>query len=131
MDQGLLADVNAGIGTYRLAFYLWSIVFYALCAAMIALPILVGVATEALGTRWVRILSTAAASSAGIATWAGLNIVVANFEKAFTMLEVARAENSIHPDNDKLLAAFSKAKELVGSYSPGVPQTGAAAPAGH
>jgi hypothetical protein len=63
-------------------------------------------------------LSTTSAICADITTWAALNIVAANFEKAFTMREVARSENSIHPDNDELLAAFGKAKELVGSYSP-------------
>lgn len=57
--------------------------------------------------------------------------MVANFEKAFTMREVASAQNSIHPDNNKLLTAFTKAKELVGSYSPGVPRTGNGSSSGH
>ena len=52
MDQGLLADVNAAIRTYRRSFYFWSVVFYTLCTRMIVLPIVVGVGTEALGTRW-------------------------------------------------------------------------------
>lgn len=98
---------------------------------MIVLPILVGVAAQTLGTHWVRILSAATAICAGITTWAGLNIVVSNFERGFTMLEVARAENSIHPDSEKLLSAFGKAKELVGSYSPGVPQSSNGAPPSH
>ena len=92
MDQGLLADVNAAIRTYRRSFYFWSVVFYTLCTRMIVLPIVVGVGTEALGTRWVRILATVSAICAGITTWAGLNIVIANFDRAFTILEVARAE---------------------------------------
>ena len=122
MDTMLMTAVNNAIGTYRTSFYVWSCIFYALCTGMIVLPILVGVAAEALGSRWVRVLSTTSAICAGITTWAGLNIVVANFEKAFTMLEVARAENSVTADNAKLLSAYTKAKDLVGSYSPGIPQ---------
>ena len=130
MNQDLLTNVNEAISTYRMSFYLWSFVFYILCVGMIVLPIIVSVAAEALGNTWVRILAAASAICASITTWAGLNIAVANFRNSFTMLEVARAESMIHPDNDKLLVVFAKAKELVGSYSPGVPQTGNNTPTG-
>ena len=52
--------------------------------------------------------------------------MIANFDRAFTILEAARAEYSIHPDNDKLLVAFGKAKRVASSYSPGVPHSGGA-----
>lgn len=121
MDQQLLNEVASAISSYRLGFYIWSVVFYTLCAAILALPIII--ASGLLSDRWTKIVAVISAFCAAIATWSNLGVIVGNFGKAFTSLEIARAQYYVDPNKRQTLVdEYAKAKNLVINWSPGLPE---------
>ncbi len=104
MDSRLLADVTSAISYDRFSFYLWSVVFYELCLAVLILPLLLAIGT--LGQSWARVLAVASVLSEGVALWSNLDRVAAGYGRAYSRLEGARTQFLKDQDETTLAAAL-------------------------
>lgn len=121
MQDTLVAQANASISTWQNSYYTFAIIFYALCVAMIVLPLII--ASDILPTKWNRIVALVSAAVAAAVNWANLGVIAGNFDKGRDDLRTALLRYDTDKDRDKLLKAYEQAQALVRSSSPGVPQT--------
>jgi hypothetical protein len=107
--------------TWSIAYYIWATIFYLLCVAILVLPALV--AADLFSTMVNRILAALTVIGGVVVNWANLGLLAGNFEKARDDLRLASMRYNIDKDGPKLLDEYAKARALVRSWSPGIPQT--------
>src|SRR4051794_41095210 len=120
-DNTLISQITATIDTWSTSYYAWAAIFYILCVAIIVLPALI--AANLFGTTTNRVLAALTVIAGALVNWANLGVVAGNFEKGRDDLRLALMQYEAAKDNQKLLAEYQKARDIVRSWSPGIPQT--------
>ena len=115
----LVQQATSSISTWTSSYYLWIIVFYVLCLAVIVMPAVV--ALDILSVKTNRILAGATAAVGAIMAWANLGVIAANFDTARADLQLALIQYDLDKDKAKLLAVYQKAQERIRQAPPGTP----------